>query len=227
MRKANGCAAGKRSNSVESTVVFQRRRGMSDVIDAIALAGTAISLGIAYKALKLSTASNNRQQELSHAQVRPWIVMNGPCMLNRALAKDQQISFTQKIEVLGSQPAVRMRAQSWWNLVTTRDAAEHCGLERFRIQRRVGEGSLVALAPGQKYHVFNSPDMPAISQEQLDLIDRGTHAVQIVIVVEYESASSPGTVLRSSTAVIGRNASIHASGNDLMLQPAKDGLHLQ
>ncbi|HEL7628279.1 TPA: hypothetical protein UL921_000054 [Stenotrophomonas maltophilia] len=200
---------------------------MSDVIDAVALLGTAVSLGIAYKALKLSKESNVSQRELSLAQVRPWIVMNGPCELKRGLARDQPISFVQKIEVLGSQPAVRMRAQSWWNLVTTDEAAEHCGLERFKINRRVGEGSLVALAPGQKYHVFNSPDMLPISLEQLELIDRGTHAIQIVIVVEYESASSPGKVFRSSTAVIGRNADIHAQGSDLILQPAKDGLHLQ
>jgi len=202
-------------------------RCMSDVIDGVAMLGTIVSLGIAYRALKLSTAANDRQQELSLAQVRPWIVMNGPCELNRALAKDQPVSFTQKIEVLGSQPAVRMRTQSWWNLVTAGEAAEHCGLERFKIQRRVGEGSLIALAPGQKYHILNSPDMLAISQGELELIDSGTHAIRIVIVIEYESASSPGTVFRSSTAVIGRNASIHAHGRDLMLQPAKDGLHLQ
>ncbi|MDH6329496.1 hypothetical protein M2299_000296 [Stenotrophomonas sp. 1278] len=200
---------------------------MSDVIDAVALVGTIVSLGIAYKALRLSTAASERQQELSLAQVRPWIVMNSPCELKRGLEKDQTISFIQKIEVLGSQPAVRMRTQSWWSLVTTSEAAEHCGLERFRIQRRIGEGSLIALAPGQKSHIFNSPDMPAISLEQLELIDRGTHAIRIVNVIEYESVSSPGKLFRSSTAVIGRNANVHAQGSELILQLAKDGLHLQ
>ncbi|MEG0191659.1 MAG: hypothetical protein RR698_00650 [Stenotrophomonas sp.] len=203
----------------------------ADSISAFAAALSALfalaSLIVAALALKNSRKALDSQQSTASEQLRPWVVMRDPCILTRPLSVGHPVRFRQNIEVIGSRPATRMRVQSWWTLIKAEEALQHFGIEKQKVNRRLGEGTLFALAPNQKHFIFESSDSASLTRDQLELIDAGTHAIRVVMVVEYESSSSPGTLFRSTAAVLCRNANIHARGDDLILNPTMDGFHVE
>lgn len=199
---------------------------MADWIDGISLVGTLGSLWIARSALKLSRDANQAQQRLALAQVRPWVVTKGPCVLTGPLCSGRPVPFAQWITLDGNAPAVRLRYESYWELVATADASRHFGIERVRIQRRSGEGSLGILTPGQNQCLVNAKDK-RLSEDDYGKVFNGTHALRIVIIVEYGHSSSPGTVFRTTTAAICDKSFINSFDRSADLPPAPDGFHLQ
>lgn len=185
------------------------------------------SVVVAAMALANSKKALDSQRKTSGEQLRPWVVMRDPCVLTMPLRAGHPVRFRQNIEVIGSRPATRMRIQSWWTLIKDAETRQHFGIDKQKISRRVGEGTLLAFAPNQKHYIFESSDSPVLTQDQIDLIDAKTHAIRVVMVVEYESSANPGVIFRSAAAVLCRNADIHARGNDLILNPTMDGFYVE
>lgn len=199
---------------------------MADWIDGIALIGTLGSLWIARSALKLSRDANQLQQRMALAQVRPWVVTKGPCSLTAPLCIGRPVSFAQWITLNGNAPAVRLRVDSYWELVAAENAKQHFGIERVCIQRRIGEGSLGVLAPGQSQCLVNGKSK-CLSASDFGKIFAGTHVLRIVIIVEYEHTSSPGIVFRTTTAAICDKSVFKPFDRSVDLLPAPDGFHLE
>lgn len=183
------------------------------------------SLLVAWLALKLSKDTFARQRKMMVADVRPWIVTKGPCRLTFPIRAGAQVRFRQDIEVLGSRPALRVRVQSRWDLVTAEDAREHFGIHREKITRRIGEGTLFALAPGQNFYVYESSECSNLSEEQFRMVDEGTHAIRIVMIIEYAYSALEDDVFRTTAAVICDASDIGSA--DQTLRPTPDGLHLE
>lgn len=198
---------------------------MADWIDGIALIGTLGSLWIARSALKLSRDANQLQQRMALAQIRPWVVTKGPCVLTARLCTGRAVAFAQWITVDGNSPAVRLRYDSYWHLVESKSATEHFGIERVQINRRSGEGTLGILAPGQVQCLVNSEEK-TLTDADFGKVSEGTHVIRIVIVVEYGHSSSPDTLFRTTTAAICSSSSITSYDQNRDLPPTPDGFHL-
>ncbi|WP_447781488.1 hypothetical protein [Stenotrophomonas riyadhensis] len=199
---------------------------MADWIDGIALIGTLGSLWIARSALKLSRDANQLQQRMALAQVRPWVVTKGPCTLTARLCTGRPVSFAQWITLDGNAPAVRLRYQSYWELVATDSARQHFGIDRIKINRRSGEGSLSVLAPGQSQCLVNAKDR-LLSDADFGRIFEGSHVLRIVVIVEYGHSSSPDTVFRTTTAAICDKSVLESFDRNAALPPTPDGFHLE
>lgn len=199
---------------------------MADWIDGIALLGTLGSLLIARSALKLSRDAHQLQQRISLAQIRPWVVMKGPCILTGAIVSDQPVPFAQWITVEGTSPAVRLRVESYWEILPADQAKQHSGIARARIQKRIGDGTLTVLAPGQSQCVVNSSDRKLSSDDYWKVL-KGSHLVRIVIIVEYEHTSSPSTTFRTTTAATCGKEGVRNFNGQLALPPVPDGFHLE